>query len=436
MPFVEKALKNAYIGNWWAPNENTLSYFPFKTDYVDKMGNRTLTLNGCSISDWSMNISSNSSYMLLSSAVGWSKVTVSLWYQPSAFNSNGRNTVICRNWWTYHHLLISWGNSTEWTIWKVWFWNNSWWASNKVVSAWDWYHFVIVKDWTNEKIYVDWEKVLDSNSSFDNNSYPIEIIANYGTNWDQWAQWKMSELIFEKVCRTDSEVLSYYNSTRKTYEGGEREPNVNTVWYRPLESDCKDYSWNWYDGTWSSPSYTKSWTINNVAYFNGSYIDLSTFRITEDNTTINVWVKSTSTNSWQEVFDANDDSGSTTSVTYFWYNWPWGVSNQYWMQHAVPWWSYWVAYTSWWPFQDVWKNICVVMNTSWIKIYMNWVLQSTSSNLSWRMVWTPDASIWWRKHWNENFFRWYISEFIWENKARTTKEILNYYNSTKWNYWL
>ena len=137
-------------------------------------------------------------------------------------------------------------------------------------------------------------------------------------------------------------------------------PNENTVWYRPLQNDCKDYSWNWYDGTWNSPSYVKSWTTNNVAYFNGSIIDLSTFRITEDNTTINVWVKSTSTNTWQEVFDA---TGWVTgnSVTYFWYNWPWNVSNQYWMQHAYNAWNYWIAYTSWWPFQNQWKNICVVM---------------------------------------------------------------------------
>ena len=222
-----------------------------------------------------------------------------------------------------------------------------------------------------------------------------------------------------------------------TVYGGEWnwKPWANTVWYRPLQNDCKDYSWNWYDGTWNSPSYTQSWTTINVAYFNWSYIDLSNFRITEDNTTINVWVKSNSTNTWQEVFDAT--WGSTgNSVTYFWYNWPWDVSNQYWMQHAYNGGSYAKVYTSWWPFQDVWKNICVVMNTSGVKIYMNWVLQTTTSTLSWQMNWTPNASIWWRKYWNTNFFRWYISEFIWENKNRTDEEILNYYNKTKKNYWL
>lgn len=221
-----------------------------------------------------------------------------------------------------------------------------------------------------------------------------------------------------------------------TVYGGEWKwkPWANTVWYRPLQNDCKDYSWNWYDGTWNSPSYTQSWTTINVAYFNGSYIDLSNFRINEDATTILVRAKSTSTQSRQEIFDANDCSGSTTSTTYFNYNWT--SSWQYAMQHTVPWWNYATAYTSWWPFQNVWKNICVVMNTGWIKIYMNWVLQGTSSNLSWRMIWTPDASIWWRKHWNTNFFRWYISEFIWENKNRTEDEITKYYNSTKANYWL
>ena len=214
-----------------------------------------------------------------------------------------------------------------------------------------------------------------------------------------------------------------------------REPWANTTLYLPLENDAVDYSWKWYATSWGSPSYTTSWTTINVAYFNGSYIDLSDFRITEDNTTINVWAKSTSTQTWQEIFDATDN-GVYTSSTYFWYNWPWAVYNQYGMQHSQPSASYGMAYTSWWPFQNEWKNICVVMNTSWIKIYMNWVLQSTSSNLSWRMVWTPNASIWWRKYWNQNFFRGYLSKFIWENKVWTDQEISDYYNQTKANYWL
>lgn len=211
-------------------------------------------------------------------------------------------------------------------------------------------------------------------------------------------------------------------------------PWENTVAYYPLESDANDYSGNWYNGSWASPSYAKSWTTINVAYFNGSYIDLPNFRITEDNTTINVWVKSTSTQSRQEIFDSNDGSWSTTSTTYLNYNWT--SSWQYAIQHAQPNAWYWLAYTSWWPFQDIWKNICVVMNTSWIKIYMNWVLQSTSSSLSWKMVWTPNASIWWRGYQNTNFFRWYISHFIWENNNWADSEILNYYNSTKSNYWI
>lgn len=213
-------------------------------------------------------------------------------------------------------------------------------------------------------------------------------------------------------------------------------PWENTQLYLPLESDYSDHSWNWYTTSWSSPSFTTSWTTKNVAYFNGTYIDLSDFRVTEDTTTISVFAKSNSTQTWQEIFDANDGSGATTSTTYFWYNWPWNVSNQYWMQHAQPNAWYWLTYTSWWPFQDVWKHIVVVMTTSWIKIYMNWVLQGTSSNLSWKIVWTPNASIWWRKNWNTNFFRGYLSEFIWENKEWSNDYIIAYYNQIKSNYGL
>lgn len=210
----------------------------------------------------------------------------------------------------------------------------------------------------------------------------------------------------------------------------------NTLLYLPLENDYSDHSLNWYLTSRSSPSYAISWWTKQVAYFNGTYIDLSNFRINEDTITILVWAKSTSTQSRQEIFDANDWSWRYTSTTYFWYNWPWNVSNQYWMQHAQPNSSYWLAYSSGWPFKDVWKRIAVVMNTSWIKIYINWVLQSTQSNLSWKMVWTPDASVWWRKHWSTNYFRWYLSEFIWEKVERSEADILKDFNKTKALYWL
>jgi hypothetical protein len=33
---TETELKNAYIGEYWSPNANTIAYFPFKDDILDQ----------------------------------------------------------------------------------------------------------------------------------------------------------------------------------------------------------------------------------------------------------------------------------------------------------------------------------------------------------------------------------------------------------------
>jgi hypothetical protein len=35
-----------------------------------------------------------------------------------------------------------------------------------------------------------------------------------------------------------------------------------------------------------------------------------------------------------------------------------------------------------------------------------------------------------------NNYVWWADELIFENKVRTSDQVLNYYNLTKWNYWI
>ena len=57
----------AYFG--YQVNSNTLSYFPLKENATDKTGNRSLTLNQTTISNGVANLTSEYSYMALSSGV-------------------------------------------------------------------------------------------------------------------------------------------------------------------------------------------------------------------------------------------------------------------------------------------------------------------------------------------------------------------------------
>ena len=219
MSSYQYELKNVYLGYEFEPSSSTIAYFPFKEDASDKAGSRTLTLSNCSVSGWVMNITSQASYMSLSSTIWGSQITGSVWYYYWALSTWWWwNTLFAKNWWTYHHVLLP-ATTSDWkTIWNIWFYNSGFYPSNKVLELSKWYHILFTKSWTNQKIYVNGVLVLDSNSSFDNNSQPLWMISSYNTwSWNQWAQWKMSEVFFESRVWTADEVLKYYNATKSLY---------------------------------------------------------------------------------------------------------------------------------------------------------------------------------------------------------------------------
>lgn len=84
---------------------------------------------------------------------------------------------------------------------------------------------------------------------------------------------------------------------------------------------------------------------------------------------------------------------------------------------------------------NTWNNIIVAYPWSWtnVYVYVNWVkyiypnwfqFQRSSNNLVLGFDSYPDYA----------YF--YLSEMIIETKQRTDKNALDYYNQTKWNYWI
>ena len=250
------------LATWYSINENTLSYFPFEEDFADKKWVRTLTVNDCVIDEWSAKINSQSSYMTLSSTIWWSQLTISVWYYYW-WNSTWWwwNTLFARKWWTYHHFLFP-ATSSSWTVWNAWFYNSNWYPSSRTLKEWEWYHIVVLKDWTNEKIYINNELFLDSNSSWDNNIYPLWIIANYDSWQSQWAQWRMSDLIFEQWVWDTTKISKYFNNSKKRYFWTIRDYNeleyiesswtqyINTL-YKPNSNTTVEFEISWWTETWS-----------------------------------------------------------------------------------------------------------------------------------------------------------------------------------------
>lgn len=84
-------------------------------------------------------------------------------------------TLLCRNGGSYHHLLIKTGTH------QVCVWNSGEINSGVALIPGNWYHFVVTKNGTNHKIYLDKLLILDT-TSFDNAVYPLSMLGNYGTD--------------------------------------------------------------------------------------------------------------------------------------------------------------------------------------------------------------------------------------------------------------
>ena len=212
------------------------------------------------------------------------------------------------------------------------------------------------------------------------------------------------------------------------------QPWVNTLAYRPLESDANEYSGNYnWTISWTALTFSKVWWANvNSAFF------ASTKMTTSFNTkasTISFWAYKPSSssdpsiNDWKAIIGdrlANNGNGmaiqalelnKTTGSVMIKYN----TSNK--------------SYTIW-KFTDKRRHICVTSDGSNIVVYANWTAVISTS---WTR--TPTTWLWlWIAAWdnlNSNYNRrWHISRVIAESVAWTQQEVQDYYNQTKWDYWI
>ena len=219
-------------------------------------------------------------------------------------------------------------------------------------------------------------------------------------------------------------------------------PWANTVAYIPLRDDLLDHWPNQY-------TLTNSWwvTIVNdkaniwVWYFNWSSRLL--------NTSISSWLPLWATAKTISCYVRFNYVSSTQSqeMVWFWRCW-WGSSdsaNKSFFLFRDK--SKRLAFTTWWSSNDKPTNVTIVDNTWYhllatddgttYKIYVNWVLNTSGTltpNTTGTAIvigWTIDT-----RSQYEDYVYWYISDVIIENKAWSSQEIQDYYNLTKWNYWL
>lgn len=204
-----------------------------------------------------------------------------------------------------------------------------------------------------------------------------------------------------------------------------RQPWANTYMYRPLVSNANDESWNSRNGTLYG---TLTW--NDWAVFAWSWQISSPINTMPSAFTISCWVEKGQTASEQTLFAK------------WWSNYN---HQRFWMYYdnsrtlyvyrvtgydSGGWVS--VGNLGYWT----WKNIIYTKDSSWNSVvYVDWVATNSFANSWWDNVTTTYLWIWWWTSSQSNFY-WTIKDFIVEDKVRTAQEISDYYNQTKWDYWI
>ena len=220
-------------------------------------------------------------------------------------------------------------------------------------------------------------------------------------------------------------------------------PWANTIAYWKLESDTNDYSWNSRNLTNNWITFTTSWTNINVWYFSwNTYCQIADQVALRwySSMTISLWAKYYG--SWWEAvaqdflakwLDTTDGAilmrvGVRSDIKNRIEVWVVPVN---WSNGRYAMWT--TTFLSWW-----WHNIVLVLDNKINYVYYDWTLLASTNNSSYTYSFSNTWALYVWRAWNGSWreFKWYVSHIIYEKVARTAQEVSDYYNQTKWNYWL
>lgn len=124
----------------------------------------------------------------LSSYKAWTIYSYSIWADFSNKSTSSISTLIARNWWTYHHLLID--NTGDSGQQYLAVYNGAWFKSNfSTKDLTGWQNIIVVVDPSEAtektKFYLNWSYVWFVNTAINSDTYPISIIWNVSTTWNQ-----------------------------------------------------------------------------------------------------------------------------------------------------------------------------------------------------------------------------------------------------------
>lgn len=212
------------------------------------------------------------------------------------------------------------------------------------------------------------------------------------------------------------------NGVEKQIRQSGWQPWANTVGYRPLETDLKDYSWNNYDFT------TYSWTTTFVDWMVQTnwkiYRNSVMNNLRWNDFTLLMYIVPSNNSSDESYLFFSDNNNLAYCTINFWY-WFWsyrlGWNNNWWQ------WVYYSTSLDWNP-----HLLCVTKNWNSYDLYLDGVFaknETTSVAIpssTYMVLWNVISNTKTMKFW----------KLIIEDRIRTATEISDYFNQTKWDYWI
>ena len=311
----------------------------------------------------------------------------------------------------------SWSSYTIWTASTT--------VETDTVNIWDIYFY----DGTNWLLLINTARTIAVDSSLSTTSTnPVEnrVVTN-AVNWKADIEYVTQAEYTALLPWAASDGKHYFIYTPSVIPPWT--PWANTIVYYPFSTDFSDQSWNWYDLTWynSATIGTLNWlscldltAIQSYLWTTVSWIPQWWQARTEM-----FWVK------WSALWNYPTHQYGTASFNKWstiWIN----NNNPNW----ILWSNYWYNVLWTWPISvSVWHHVAVVINGSWSAGQVMYVDGVAWPNAS-LTINTQGTTLYIGKNRDNNYLNWYMSNFIIEDKARTAQEVLDYYNQTKWDYWI
>lgn len=363
--------------------------------------------------------------------------------------------------WAVNDVYVS---SPDWivingAVWYEWIFRNKANGLISITSDWDTWYTIQDKNLWATAVYNDWDTLTQAN------------MWNMYQRWNNYwfpSTWVVPNVSYKQVDASGYWPWNYYSNDAFIIWIGDRSSVQNdnlrwwvSQWTSEKAKEAKAvYLWEnkvrptgYYPWANTLAYYKFDWNLNDSSG-NGRNLSLAWWSVTY--WAESQWGKyaymdsSTYTNNY-----ASMPYNSTNYTINRWYKRVWSVSWNYWIiadfhtgnnyfprlkvQNSAIWFIVSRSDVSA-SGTDSWNNYCISISNWTATCYRNWtqVASYSVNSFSWNLQYFRLNTVWYQNMWYYYNYTGIgrLSEFILENKARAAQEVADYYNSTKWNYWL